>query len=160
MKIQFREFQAEDAEKLSRLVIRTLREVSSQEYSQGAIQALIPSFTPDKLLKKATSQYMIVCVDGEDLLGVASLDRDRVRNVFVSADMQRRGMGRTLMAKIESKARESGLGRIYLHSALSAQSFYEAMGFTAKAPIDRELNGFPLPEIEMEKHLFEGRPAS
>lgn len=160
MKTRVREFQAEDAERLSRLVIRTLRTVSSQEYSQGAIEALVPFFAPGKLLEKASSQYMIVCVDGGELVGVASLDRDRVRNVFVSADMQRRGIGRTLMANIESVARGRGLERIYLHSALSAQSFYEAIGFRAMASIDRELDGFPLPEIEMEKDLTKGRPAS
>ena len=156
MKTQIREFQAEDAESLSSLVIRTLRIISSQEYAQGAIEALVPFFTPGELLAKASSQYVIVCVLGGQLVGVASLDGDRVRNVFVSADMQRRGIGRTLMARIEAKARDNGEKTIYLHSALSAQSFYEALGFTAKAPIDRELNGIPLPEIEMEKHLTEG----
>ncbi len=98
--MDIKEFQSEDAEALSRLIVRTLRTVSSQEYSQGAIEALIPFFTTSKLIETGASQYMIVCVDDDELVGVASLDRDRVRNVFVSSDMQRRGIGRMLMAKI------------------------------------------------------------
>ena len=151
-----RQFAPEDADALSRLIIRTLRNISIQDYSTEAIEALVPFFTPEKLIEKSKNQYMIVCIHKDDLVGVASLDGDRVRNVFVDAEMQRRRIGRLLMADIETYAVEKSQSRLYLHSALSAQAFYQALGYQAVGPIDRELNGHPLPEVKMEKALSIG----
>jgi N-acetylglutamate synthase-like GNAT family acetyltransferase len=150
-----RRFTAEDAEQLSQLIKRTLRKVNSRDYSMGAIESLIPFFRPESLIQKASEQYMIVCIDAGDLVGVAALDGDRVRTVFVDADRQRRGIGKLLMADIEARAIDTHQTRLYLHAALSAENFYQALGFEAIGPIDRELNGFPVPEVEMAKKLDE-----
>ena len=150
-----RRFTAEDADQLSQLIKRTLRTVNSRTYSMDAIQALIPFFTPENLIHQAGEQYMIVCVDDGDLVGVAALDGDRVRTVFVDAGRQRQGIGKSLMVEIEARAIETQQVRLYLHSALSAESFYQALGYKSIGPIDRELNGFPVPEVEMAKKLGE-----
>jgi GNAT superfamily N-acetyltransferase len=150
-KILLRRFQAEDADRLSRLIIRSLRVVSSREYSMETIEALITFFTPDKLIEMARAQYMIVCVRDDDIVGVASLDGNRVRNVFVDADLQRKGIGKLLMSGIEAHPNENNQTNLYLYSALSAQGFYEALGYRATGMIDRHHNGYPLPVVKMEK---------
>jgi GNAT superfamily N-acetyltransferase len=148
-----RRFTAEDADQLSRLIVRTLREVNRQDYSMEAIEALVPFFTPEHLLEKAREEYMIVCIHDGVVVGAASLDADRVRNVFVDAGLQRQGIGSLLMAEIEGHALESNQTRLYLHSALSAEPFYRALGYEMIGPIDRELNGYPVPEVRMAKGL-------
>lgn len=151
-----RDFAPDDAEYLSRLIIRNLRRVNIRDYSSEAIEALVPFYTPDKLIQKSRNQRIIVCTDSNDLVGTASLDGDRVRNVFVHVDMHGRGIGRLLMSEIESFAQENDLRRIYLHSGLSAQGFYEKLGFATVERIERELDGNPLPEIKMHKDLSKG----
>lgn len=148
-----REFAPEDAEQLSRLIVRNLRRVNIQDYSSEAIEALVPFYTPQKLIDEAMNQYTIVCVDGDELVGTASLDGDRVRNVFVASDKHRRGIGRLLMAHMEARARENDLTSLYLHSGLSAQGFYRALGYQALERVERELDGIPVPDIKMEKHF-------
>lgn len=150
-----RRFTAEDAEQLSQLIKRTLRNVNSRDYSMDAIESLIPFFTPESLIQQASEQYMIVCIDEGELVGVASLDGDRVRTVFVDADRQRLGIGKLLMADIEARAIETHQTWLYLHAALSAENFYQALGYKSIGPIDRELNGFPVPEVETAKMLDE-----
>jgi GNAT superfamily N-acetyltransferase len=149
-----RRFTTEDADQLSRLIVRTLREVNRRDYSAEAIEALIPFFTPDRLLEKPRQQYMIVCVHDDDVVGAASLDADRVRNAFVDAGLHRQGIGTLLMAEIEVHALESNQSRLYLHSALSAEPLYRALGYETIGPIDRELNGYPVPEVEMATRLW------
>lgn len=148
-----RRFQPEDAEAVSRLIVEVLRSVNVHEYSVEAVEAMIPSFTPDKLTDQAGHQYTIVCLQGGDLVGTAALDGDRVRNVFVAVQRQRRGIGRALMADLEAQARANQRSRVYLHASLSAESFYRRLGYQTRRRVEREVEGFPVPVIHMEKEL-------
>jgi GNAT superfamily N-acetyltransferase len=148
-----RKFTPEDAEMLSRLITRNLRLVNIRDYSPEAIEALLPHYTPDKIIDLSKNGYMVVCIHEDELVGTAFLDGDRVRNVFVDVDMHKSGIGRFLMADLEAHAIEKNLMSIYLHAGLSAEGFYRKLGYETIERIDRELNGFPLPVIKMEKAL-------
>lgn len=148
-----RQFVAEDAEGLSRLILRTLRTVNIQDYSSEAIEALAPSFTPEKLIAASKQVHMIVCLEGEDLVGTASLDGDRVRTVFVDVERQKGGIGRQLMVSLEITARGKNLDRVELYASLSAEGFYRQLGYARIERIDRKVGGFPVPVIKMAKGL-------
>lgn len=150
-----RQFAPEDADSLSRLIVENLRRVNVRDYSAAAIEAMVPFYTPAELIEKARQQYMIVCVDGDDVIGTAALDGNKVRNVFVAVDRHRQGIGRLMMDYLESHAREQGLTDVYLHASPSAEGFYAGLGYRTVARIDRELNGNPAPLIKMEKQLLQ-----
>ena len=57
------------------------------------------------------------------------------------------------MAAIEAGAQQRHLKKVYLMSGLSACGFYERLGYEIVKRIDRDLNGIPLPVIQMEKVL-------
>jgi N-acetylglutamate synthase-like GNAT family acetyltransferase len=151
--MEVRNFEPEDAEKLSQLIIQNLRQVLIQDYPNEAIEALMPFYTPEKIMESSKHQFTLVGMLGNDLVGSASLDYDRVRNVFVDVARHRRGIGKKLMAAIEAYAQEQHLKKIYLMSGLSAYGFYEKLGYKIVKRFDRDLNGIPIPEIQMEKAL-------
>ena len=148
-----RKFAPEDVENLSRLIIQNLRHVNIRDYSAESIEALVPYYTPDQIISLSKTCYMIVSVHGADLVGTATLDGDRVRNVFTDIDMHKKGIGRLLMADLEAYAIENNLTKIYLHAGLSAQDFYSKLGYETIKRIEHELDGNPLPVIKMEKVL-------
>lgn len=148
-----REFAPEDAERLSRLILQNLRQVNIRDYSRDGIEALVPFYTPAALIDKARDHLMIVCLRGGALVGTASLDGPKVRNVFVDIDMHGQGIGRLLMAHIESCARENHVTRLYLHAGPSALGFYTKLGYETVERIEREVDGSPVPVIRMEKDL-------
>ena len=148
-----RNFEPEDAAKLSPLIIQNLRQVNIQEYSNEAIDALVPFYTPEKIIERSKHQFTLVCTLGNDLVGTASLEDDRVRDVFVDVARHRSGIGKKLMGAIEAYAREQLLKKIYLLSGLSAYRFYEKLGYKIVKRFDNDLNGIPLPVIHMEKAL-------
>ncbi len=148
-----RSFVPEDAESLSRLIIQNLRQVNSQDYSPEAIEALIPSYTLEKLIELAGQQLTLVSTVGDKIVGTATLDCDRVRNVFVEVALHRRGVGKGLMRAIEDSARQRRLKKVFLLSGLSAQGFYQKLGYAIVKRLDNDLNGIPLPVIHMEKDL-------
>ncbi len=132
---------------------QNLRQVLIQDYPNEAIEALMPFFTPEKIIEGSKHQFTVVGTLGNDLVGMASLDNDRVRNVFVDVARHRRGIGKKLMVAIEAYAQEQHLKKIYLMSGISAYGFYEKLGYKIVKRFDRDLNGIPIPEIQMEKAL-------
>jgi GNAT superfamily N-acetyltransferase len=148
-----REFVPEDAEGVSRLILRNLREVNTRDYSLEAVEAMGPFYTPERIIERSMSNWTIVCVHEDRLVGKASLDGDRVRNVFVDVDMHGQGIGSRLMAEIESHAQANGLETLRLHASPSAEGFYRKLGYIPVERIERELDGIPAPVVRMEKGL-------
>lgn len=148
-----REFVPEDAESVSRLIIRNLREVNTRDYSIEAIEALVPLYSAERIIEKSKSSTTVVCLQRGQLVGKASLDKDRVRNVFVDIELHGQGIGSCLMAEVESHARKNGLETLYLHASPSAQGFYRKLGYVPVERIRRELHGIPIPVIRMKKDL-------
>lgn len=148
-----REFTLQDAERLSRLILQNLRQVNIQDYSREAIKALEPSYTPEKMIESARHQLTLVCIIDDEIVGTASLDGERVRNVFVDLSLHRKGIGRRLVLAIEDHAKRKRIERVFLLSGPSAQGFYQKLGYTVVKRFDSDLGGIPLPVVQMEKEL-------
>ena len=118
--MMIRKYVPDDAEKLNRLFVRNLRLVNIRDYSKETVEALATHFTPDQITDLAKNSYMIVCTHEGGIVGTAVLDENRVRNVFVDMDMHKKGVGRFLMAEIETRAIKNDLTKIYFHAGLSA----------------------------------------
>jgi ribosomal protein S18 acetylase RimI-like enzyme len=120
-----------DAEAISGVILTALRESNAQDYSPDIIARVAESFSPAGVRKFMSSRMVFVAIDGESLVGTASLDRAVVRTVFVSPFAQRRGIGASLMAAIERAARAGGIATLSVPSSITAQGFYEKLGFNA-----------------------------
>jgi predicted GNAT family N-acyltransferase len=87
--------------------------------------------------------------DGE-LLGTARLlpapdaVAHQVRQVAVSPDARRRGIGHALMGELERVAAEKGAIELWLHARENAFDFYDRLGYRAEGEIFvSELTGIP-----------------
>jgi hypothetical protein len=57
------------------------------------------------------------------------------------------------MTALEAYAQEQHLKKLYLMAAISACGFYEKLGYRMVKHFERDLNGIPILEIQMEKAL-------
>lgn len=153
MLMLIRPFIPEDAAPLSGLIIQNVREINSRDYSPEAIVALLPHFAPNNIINHAAHWLTLVCTMNQNVVGTASLDSDRVRDVFVAVSQHRTGIGRELMRAIEAAAIKRNRGRLFLLAGLSAEEFYRKLGWVVTKRFSNDLNGIPLPVIRMEKHL-------
>jgi GNAT superfamily N-acetyltransferase len=80
----------------------------------------------------ADEENLIVVAElGSTLSGVALFKRDgTIHLCYVLPGMQRHGVGRALIRRIESEAVSLGLQELALTSTGSARHFYERLGFT------------------------------
>jgi acetyltransferase len=85
-------------------------------------------------------RLLVVAEEESEIVGMAQLafsgatnadHRAEVQRVAVASDARGRGIGRQLMAAVESLARDSGVTLLWLttHEGTDACGFYEAIGY-------------------------------
>lgn len=127
--IAIRKFGKEDAEELSRLIIKALTEVNSRDYPESAIRFLCGRYSPKLLIEKSKEREMFVAVDGGRVVGTASLLGNTIRTVFVDTKFHKEGIGTRLIRHLEGVARKKGYKSIEVPSTTTACGFYEKLGY-------------------------------
>lgn len=76
----------------------------------------------------------------------------RIRKLFVAPDLARRGLGRRLLAHVETAARAAGHHRFFLRAYLNAVPLYEGAGYRAeRAGVMTLSGGVEMPVLFMRK---------
>ncbi|MFN4892420.1 MAG: GNAT family N-acetyltransferase [Bacteroidota bacterium] len=91
----------------------------------------------------------------DSLLGCCMLVREdnrtvRLRQMAVSDDIQRKGIGKALMNFAENIARDQGYRNLIMHARQHAIGFYEKMGYRVTST---EFTEVTIPHVVMEKSL-------
>ena len=131
MEFEVRAARDGDADEVSRVILWALRHTNAKDYPSHVIERIGLSFTPATILELIGKRWVFVAVTADRVVGTASLDGNVVRTVFVAPDMQRRGIGRLLMAEIDRAARRAGLHVLIVPSSVTAEGFYSWLGFQA-----------------------------
>jgi N-acetylglutamate synthase-like GNAT family acetyltransferase len=118
-----------DAEAMSRVILAALRKTNAKDYSQEVIERVAGNFSPAAVLGLMRKRVVFVAVSGHRIIGTASLDGRTVRTVFVAPDVQGRSVGKQLMAEVERAAREAGVTVLVVPSSVTAERFYNKLGF-------------------------------
>jgi N-acetylglutamate synthase-like GNAT family acetyltransferase len=120
-----------DANEISAVILRALRETNAKDYTKEIIERVEHSFSPSAVLQLMSSRTVFVATLDGRVVGTASLDGNVVRTVFVAPDVQVRGIGKLLMAEIESTARARNIPMLAVPSSVTAETFYARLGFRA-----------------------------
>jgi len=173
----------DDVTAIQRLIARSVRELSSNYYSDDQIEnALLHIFGVDtQLIEDET--YFVVEVEGE-IVGAggwsrrstlyggdqmkssgADLELDpaneaaRLRAFYVRPDWARKGIGKQIVKACEDAASSAGFRRLELIATLPGEPLYTALGYIRLEPVDLPLpDGTSLPAFRMEKMLIEDHP--
>ena len=79
--------------------------------------------------------HVLVAADGDRIVGVGSLNATgRIALNYVSPDARFRGVSKALLAAMEAKAAELGVGECTLESTTTARQFYLALGWRESGP--------------------------
>lgn len=81
---------------------------------------------------------MFVAVSKDAIVGTASLDKDTIYTVFVDKDHHNLSIGRSLINYIELIALDSGIALLKLPSSITAQKFYEKLGYQEFNSVESE----------------------
>ena len=129
MAAYIRRFEIADATTVSSLISTTLRVSNVKDYAEDFLSEVEASLTSSSLRELSKERVIFVAVEGNAIVGTASIGRDQVHAVFVNPTRQRRGIGKQLMEAVESEARRRGESALILYAGVSAVAFYEANGW-------------------------------
>jgi ribosomal protein S18 acetylase RimI-like enzyme len=150
MNSQIRPATAGDAAAISQVIIQSLRQSNAQDYSPEVIAQVEQSFSPEAVCALLSQRQVFVATLNYCVVATASLDGDVVRSVFVDPSHQGRGLGKQLMAMIESTAIDAKFAVLRVPSSITAEGFYTKLGFRK---IRDEFHGAER-TIIMEWHLI------
>ncbi|MFD1773039.1 GNAT family N-acetyltransferase [Paenibacillus rhizophilus] len=148
--VAIRDFGPQDSEAVSVLIRENLLKVNSRDYPEQIIQRMVNLFSPEYIKLISAARKMVVAIEGEKVIGTASLDGDTLYTVFVDMDHHGRGVGRSLIRYLEQVAWNSGVCILKVPSSLTAEHFYGELGYRRVQVIESEEFGT---DIIMSKDL-------
>ena len=155
--ITLRPFRQDDAPALLALFRDTIRRVNSRDYSPAQIAAWASDdIDTASWFGRFSGRYVPVAEEAGRPVGFAELEPDgHIDRVYVSADHQRRGIGRQLLAAVVAEARRVGLPWLFTEASITARPFFEAQGFAVLAPQVVACRGAEFINYRMERILAE-----
>jgi N-acetylglutamate synthase-like GNAT family acetyltransferase len=129
MECTIRPARKDDADEISGVILRSLRETNAKDYTSEIIERIEGSFSSLAVRGLIGKRTVFVATTGSRIVGTASLDGSVVRTVFVAPDAQSQGVGKLLMAEIEQTARERNIAMLVVPSSVTAETFYSRLGF-------------------------------
>jgi predicted N-acetyltransferase YhbS len=129
LSVEIRRATAVDAEGISRVVTRALRETNAKDYAPHIIDRLVANFSPERVAVQIANRLTYVALADGAIVGTASLSDSVIKTVSMDPDHQGKGIGAKLMDVVERAARDRGIATLSVPSSITAQGFYARLGF-------------------------------
>jgi putative acetyltransferase len=157
MVITLRPYRPDDAPALLVLFRDTIRRVNSRDYSPAQIAAWASDdIDTVSWFGRFSGRYVPVAEEAGRPVGFAELESSgHIDRVYVSADHQRCGIGRQLLATVAAEAQRVGLSRLFTEASITARPFFESQGFVVLAPQVVTCRGIDFVNYRMERVLAE-----
>ncbi len=175
-KVQLRPASLEDVDAIRDLIVVSARELSRSYYSEAQIEAAIAHVFGVDTTLIADGTYFIAEAAGvivgcggwsrrRTLFGGdqyaardsgflnPAVDAAKIRAFFVHPEAARGGVGRALLRRCETEARNAGYTSAELMSTLPGVGFYEASGYTPDAPRHFTVGNVEIKFVPMRKAL-------
>jgi len=135
----------------------TIRRVNSRDYSPNQIAAWSSDdIDPVRWFERFVGRFVPIAEEEGRVVGFAELEPNgHMDRVYVSADHQRRGIGRQLLDAIVAEAWRMGLDRLFTEASITARPFFESQGFVMLSPQVVSCRGAEFINYRMERKLAE-----
>jgi len=156
---------AEDEAAVCDLLGASYPELMSASYDAALLADALPLFTRANASLLSSGSYYLAESEVRGLVGCGGWTRGRpgtgevvpglghIRHFGTHASWIGKGVGRSIYAMCEEKARAAGVRRFECYSSLNAQGFYAALGFRPVRQIEVQLS----PEVAVPGVLMQRR---
>jgi len=127
---ELREFLTTDLFAVKSLVHRTIAVCYPGHYCLEAVRFFANYHSEQAILQDAKEGCTLVLDRAGRILGTGTLVGDEIKRLFIEPGLQRHGLGRLIMQRLESRAISLGIGTVRLDASLPAKAFYDSLGYT------------------------------
>ena len=156
--VHIRPFQPSDAEVLQHLFYDSIQAIR-YGYTPEQLNAWASAAAnPERWRTSFRERTTFVAESEGFLVGFAELEEGgrHIGRFYVRPDYQRRGIGRRLYRRLEEDAKSRGVVTLRVEASITAQPFFNRMGFGNERRQTVERKGVPLANFVMEKNLRKG----
>jgi putative acetyltransferase len=158
--VTIRTYQRDDAAGVADVFYRSVHEVAVSDYTADQVRAWVPGRWEAEQEHRRSGDGRLVLVAADErgrVVAFIDLEPDgHIDRLFCAPEAAGRGIASQLYDKIETAAREQGLGRLYTEASELAQRFFKRKGFVVLERQDKILRGAPIHNYRMEKTLSSG----
>ncbi|WP_288371793.1 GNAT family N-acetyltransferase [uncultured Algoriphagus sp.] len=148
--MEIRRFREADSHRASEIIWKALEINNSKDYGADVLSSMKKEYSPDHICILSRRRIFLVLESENRILGIGGLENDFICSVFVDPDEQGKGIGNMIMKELESLAKKNNHKSVFLHSSLTAESFYLKNGYKPQKRIVVPVSG---ENILMEKEL-------
>jgi len=150
-----RPYRRRDIPEISRLYYDTIHRINCTDYSREQIEAWAPAVPSDEFWRERFNRYFVYVAEQDaEIVGFAELDSTgHIDCFFVHHGCQRRGVGTSLMARIERTAGNRRVRRLFAEVSITAKPFFLGRGFCVVRNKVAVRAGVALDQYDMEKWL-------
>ena len=137
--IRVRRFEEEDADEVSKLIVRNFLEVNSNDYGIAAMEELTKVYDSGKVLNIANYAHMYVFEWNSKIVGTGSISifwgsrtESILLTIFVLPEFHRKGIGRKIINTLEQDEFYVRTTRIEIPASITATEFYRKFGYDYK----------------------------
>lgn len=137
--IRVRRFKEEDADEVSKLIVRNFLEVNSKDYGIAAMEKLAKVYDSGKVLNIANYAHMYVFEWNGKIVGTGSISsfwgsktESILLTIFVLPEFHGKGIGRKIINTLEQDEFFVRATRIEIPASITATEFYRKFGYDYK----------------------------
>lgn len=137
--IRVRRFKEEDADEVSKLIVRNFLEVNSKDYGIAAMEKLAKVYDSGKVLNIANYVHMYVFEWNGKIVGTGSISsfwgsktESILLTIFVLPEFHGKGIGRKIINTLEQDEFYVRATRIEIPASITATEFYRKFGYDYK----------------------------
>ena len=137
-----REFLSEEAEEVSKLIAKTLREVNIKDLIQWNILKIAFKIATKKYFRTCKMESFYVAYEENKIIGCGAIgpywnreNESSLFTIFVLPEYQGKGIGRKIIETLEQDEYFLRANRIEIPASITATPFYLKMGYTFKGDI-------------------------
>lgn len=136
MDIEIRSARQEDAAAACAVLRRSIAEccLADHRSQPDILQGWLGNKTPDNVASwiASPSNYTVVAAHDGQVVGVALLTQaGKLSLCYVIPEMLHQGIGKRMLAAVETQARSWGVSVLRLHSTATAREFYARNGYVS-----------------------------
>jgi len=133
MSVTIRPFRPDDAQAFLEVHHAAVRGTAAGDYPASVIDAWAPAILESHVerVKADRTSIRILALHHDEIVGIGEIvpDKGELRACYVSPLHGGQGIGRAIVGELEVIARSKGALSLWLDSSLTAEAFYESLGY-------------------------------
>ncbi|MFA5061278.1 MAG: GNAT family N-acetyltransferase [Candidatus Pacearchaeota archaeon] len=152
--MRIRKAKISDAKKISYLIQTTLKKVNYKDYPKEVLRWLVKKNSPKSVEESIMKRDFFCLIEKNRILGVVSLEGNKMGKLFIRHNYIGRGFGKKLMNFIEDYARKKGIKTIKLFPTKTALGMYKKYGYKSNKYNIWKVEGYEIKVPIMKKRLI------